>query len=107
MPYDPPRQAAWMASPTVKGYPAFLVTHQAAGFHGYGMGSYSYFDQGVPVFATSAFEIDDPPGGELRDLLTIFLSTAGTGGITHVVNSTGGSSTAANPDAAVKVVSYP
>ena len=107
MPYDPPSQAAWMASPTVKGYPAFLVTHQAAGFHGYGMGSYSYFDQGVPVFATSAFEIDDPPGGELRDLLTIFLSTAGTGGITHVVNSTGGSSTAANPDAAVKVVSYP
>ena len=24
MPYDPPSQAAWMASPTVEGYPAFL-----------------------------------------------------------------------------------
>jgi hypothetical protein len=65
------------------------------------MGSYSYFGQGVPVFATSAFEIDDPPGGELRDLLTIFLSAAGTGGITHLVSSAGGSSTAANPEAAV------
>jgi hypothetical protein len=106
MPYDPPSQAAWMASPTVKGYPAFLITHQAAGFHGYGMGSYSYFDKGKPVFAASAFEMADPPGGELQDLLTIFLSTAGSGGIAHVVNGTGSSSTAANPDAAVDVVSY-
>jgi hypothetical protein len=106
MPYDPPSQAAWMSSPTTKGYPAFLITHQAAGFAGYGMGSYSYFDRGVPVFATSAFEMADPAGGELHDLLTIFLSSAGSGGISHVVNGTGGSSTAANPDAAVDVVGY-
>ena len=26
MPYDPPSQAAWMASPTIDGYPAFLVS---------------------------------------------------------------------------------
>ena len=46
-------------------------------------------------------------GSELHDLLTIFLSTTGSGGIDHVVNETGRSSTAANPDAAVDVVSYP
>jgi len=40
-------------------------------------------------------------------LLTIFLSTAGSGGIDHVVNGTGGSSTIANPDTPVDVVSYP
>jgi hypothetical protein len=107
MPYDPPSQAAWMAGPTANGYPAFLVTHQAARFHGYGMASYSFFDKGLPVFASSAFVMADPPGGELHDLLTVFLSTAGSGGITHVVNGTGGSSTAANPDAAVVVASYP
>ncbi|HEY0934220.1 MAG TPA: hypothetical protein VGD91_10810, partial [Trebonia sp.] len=106
MPYDPPSQAAWMASTAAKGYPAFLITRQAAGFHGYGMASYSFFDRGVPVFAASAFEMADPPGGKLRDLLTVFLSTAGSGGIIHVVNGTGGSSTAANPDTAVDVVSY-
>ena len=39
--------------------------------------------------------------------LTIFLSTAGFGGIDHVVDGTGRSSTAANPDAPVDVVSYP
>ncbi len=106
MPYDPPSQAAWMSSPTVTGYPAFLITHQAAGFHGYGMGSYSFFDKGTPVFAANAFEMASPPGGELHDLLTIFLSSAGSGGIAHVVNGTGSSSTAANPDAAVDVTSY-
>jgi hypothetical protein len=107
MPYDPPSQDAWMANPTADGYPAFLITHRAAGFQGYGMGSYSFFDHGVPIFAASAFQTADPPGSELHDLLTIFLSTAGSGGIDHVVNGTGRSSTAANPDAPVDVVSYP
>jgi hypothetical protein len=107
MPYDPPSQAAWMADQRTDGYPAFLITHQAAGFHGYGMGSYSFFNQGVRILATTAFETANPPGSELRDLFTIFLSTAGSGGIDHVVNGTGRSSTAANPDAPVDVVNYP
>jgi hypothetical protein len=107
MPYDPPGTAAWMANSATDGYPAFLITGRAAGFQGYGMGSYSFFNRGVPVFATSAFQTADPPGSELHDLLTIFLSTAGSGGIDHVVNGTGGSSTAANPDRPVDVVSYP
>jgi hypothetical protein len=107
MPYDPPSQAAWMAGPATDGYPAFLITHGAAGFTGYGMGSYSFFNQGVPIFATNAFQADNPPGLQLHDLLTIFLSTAGFGGIEHVVNGTGGSSTSANPDTPVDVVSYP
>jgi hypothetical protein len=96
-----------MATPTTDGYPAFLITVGAAGFHGYGMGSYSFFDQGVPIMVAAAFQAANPPGLELHDLLTIFLSTAGSGGLDHVVNGTGRSSTAANPDTAVDVVSYP
>jgi hypothetical protein len=107
MPYDPPSQAAWMENPSTDGYPAFLITAHAADFSGYGMGSYSFFNQGVPIFATNAFEADNPPGLQLHDLLTIFLSTAGSGGIDHVVNGTGGSSTIANPDTPVNVVNYP
>jgi len=108
MPYDPPSQAAWMENPATDGYPAFQITHQAAGFQGYGMGSYSFFNQGVEIFATSAFEVDDTPGVQLHDLLTIFLNaTGGFGGIDHVVNDVGGSSTIANPDTPVDVVSYP
>jgi hypothetical protein len=108
MPYDPPSQAAWMENSTTDGYPAVQITHRAAGFTGYGMGSYSFFNQGVQIFATSAFEVDNTPGVQLHDLLTIFLNaTGGSGGIDHVVNDVGGSSTIANPDTPVDVVSYP
>jgi hypothetical protein len=108
MPYDPPSQAAWMENATTDGYPAFQITHQAAGFSGYGMGSYSFFNQGVQIFSTSAFEVDNTPGVQLHDLLTIFLDAVhGSGGIDHVVNDVGGSSTIANPDTPVDVISYP
>jgi hypothetical protein len=73
------------------------------------MGSYSFFNQGVNIFAANAFEVPVTlPPASLNDLLTIFLnSTAGSGGIQNVVNGTGGSSTIANPDTPVTVVSYP
>jgi hypothetical protein len=108
MPYDPPSQAAWMEAPDVDGYPAFKVAWPARTFNGYGMGSYSFFNQGVPIFAANAFEVPARlPAGSMHDLLTIFLSTAGSGGILNVINNTGGSSTIANPDTPVTVVSYP
>jgi hypothetical protein len=108
MPYDPPSQAAWMENATTDGYPSFKITHSAAGFQGYGMGSYSFFDLGVQIFATNAFEVDNTPGVQLHDLFTIFLNaTGGYGGIDNVVNGVGGSSTVANPDTPVDVVTYP
>jgi len=108
MPYDPPSQAAWMESAGVDGYPAFKVADGVTTFHGYGMGSYSFFNQGVNIYAAHAFEVPASlPAGSLRDLLTIFLSTSGMGGILHVINNTGGSSTIANPDTPVTVLSYP
>jgi hypothetical protein len=60
------------------------------------------------IFSTSAVEVDHTPGVQLHDLLTIFLNASGGfGGIDHVVNDVGGSSTIANPDTPVDVVSYP
>jgi len=108
MPYDPPSQAAWMEAPGVDGWAAFKVASTATNFSGYGMGSYSFFNQGVNIYAAHAFEVPVTlPASSLHDLLTIFLSTAGFGGILNVVNDTGGSSTIANPDVPVTVVSYP
>ncbi len=108
MPYDPPSQAAWMEAPGVDGWAAFKIGRNATGFSGYGMGSYSFFNQGVNIYAANAFEAPaNLPGLNLHNLLTIFLSTAGAGGILNVVNNTGGSSTIANPDVPVTVVSYP
>jgi hypothetical protein len=108
MPYDPPSQAAWMSSPTTNGYAAFLVSPNVTSFQGYGMGSYSFFNQGVPIYATQAFQAPTMPAVQFHDLLTVFLdATNGTGGILSVIDGVGGSSTAANADQPVDVVSYP
>ena len=109
MPYDPPSQAAWMEAPGVDGWAAFKVARDVTRFTGYGMGSYSFFNQGVNIYAAHAFQVPSTlPASSLHDLLTIFLdATHGKGGILHVVNDTGGSSTIANPDVPVTVVSYP
>jgi hypothetical protein len=108
MPYDPPSQAAWMEAPGVDGWAAFKVANNVATFKGYGMGSYSFFNQGVSIFAANGFEVPTTlPPGSLNDLLTIFLSTSGSGGILNVIDGVGGSSTIANPDTPVTVVSYP
>jgi hypothetical protein len=108
MPYDPPSQAAWMADPHTDGYPAFTVADRVHTFTGYGMGSYSFFNQGVDIYADNAFAVPTTPGVSMNDLLTIFLdATNGSGGIRNVIDGVGGSSTAANPDTPVTVVHYP
>ena len=98
-----------MEAPGVDGWAAFKVANKVKSFAGYGMGSYSFFNKGVNIYAAHAFEVPDKlPASSLHDLLTIFLDpTHGSGGILHVVNDTGGSSTIANPDSPVTVVSYP
>jgi hypothetical protein len=109
MPYDVPSQAAWMEAPGVEGYAAFKVSREVKSFAGYGMGSYSFFNQGIDIFAAHAFEVPtNLRVSSLHDLLTIFLDKVhGKGGILNVVNGTGGPSTVANADSPVTVVSYP
>jgi hypothetical protein len=109
MPYDPPNQAAWMEAPGVDGWAAFKVGDAVTSFHGFGMGSYSFFNQGVNIYAAHAFEVPATlPPGSLHNLLTVFLDPShGLGGILNVVNDTGGPSTIANPDVPVTVVNYP
>jgi len=109
MPYDVPSQAAWMEAPGVDGWAAFKINNKVERFSGYGMGSYSFFNQGLNIYAAHAFEVPKTlPAGSLHDLLTIFLDKVhGKGGILNVVNDTGGPSTITNPDIPVAVVSYP
>lgn len=108
MPYDVPNQDAWRETAHTEGYPALEVGSGVQSFHGVGLGSYSYFNQGAPVFASQAFKV--PPGlapGSIENAFTIFLSRKGFGGIRHVVNETGGESTTTNADIAVRVAHFP
>jgi hypothetical protein len=104
MPYDPPSQSAWMASPTQDGYPAFLVTPNVSTFQGYGLGSYSFFNQGVAIFSAMAFQAPDQPNVQFHDIFTQFLN--GSGGINSVINGTGAAVDSASPGPS-DVVAYP
>jgi hypothetical protein len=108
MPYDAPSQAAWTQPDGTLGYPAIHVTNNVKTFHAWGIGSYSFFNQGPDIHSANGFVVPTKLApGSVQDAFTIFLSTAGFGGIDNVIDNTGGSSTIANPDTVVPVVSYP
>jgi len=86
-PYEVPSQSVWMSGPSQDGYPAFYIPDSVTSFTGYGMGSYSYFDQGVDIENAMAFQAPDTSGVRFNDLLTVFLN--GSGGIESVINNTG------------------
>jgi hypothetical protein len=104
MPYDPPSQQAWMQSNGTLGYAAYKVADSVTIHQGWGMGSYCFFDQGIDIHASRAFEVPVSAGIQFHDILTRFLS--GSGGIDSVINNFGGAVTAANPGPNY-VVSYP
>ncbi len=109
LPYDPPSQSAWMASPTQDGYPAFLVTNNVKTFQGYGMGSYIVFiNTTATLFDKEAFQSPDTPGVQFHDLLVVYLG--GSGGDQSIINGVGGPVTSTdNPGTGtpVDLVAYP
>jgi hypothetical protein len=108
LPYDPPSQAAWSASPTQPGYPSFLVTRNVRTFQGYGMGSYVVFIQTpATLFDAEAFQAPKAPGVQFHDVFTIWI--VGSGGFNSVINGVGGPNNSTNPGTVkpVDVVSYP
>jgi len=109
LPYDPPSQSAWNASPTQDGYPAFLVTSNVKSFQGYGMGSYIVFIQTTAtVFDAEAFQAPKTSGVQFHDLLVVYLG--GSGGDNSIINGVGGPVTSTNNPGIgtpVNLVSYP
>jgi hypothetical protein len=109
MPYDPPSQSAWMASPTQDGYPAFLVTGNVKSFQGYGMGSYIVFiDTSATLYADAAFQSPDTPGVQFHNLTVVYIG--GSGGDKSIINGVGGPVTSTNNPGVgdpVDLISYP
>jgi hypothetical protein len=113
LPYDPPSQAAWMASPSQDGYPAFLVTKNVKTFQGYGLGSYVVFIDTPAAIAPAtlydaeAFQAPDTPGVQFHNIFGVWI--AGSGGDNSIINGVGGPATSANPGSVepVDVTSYP
>ncbi|WP_426566285.1 adenylyl cyclase [Angustibacter sp. McL0619] len=102
MPYDPPSQAAW-TSPTGQGYASYRVPWTVHTHTAYGLGVYSFFNQGVDIRADRAIEVPKRPGMSLHDMVTVFLN--GSGGIEHTVNDAG--TAVVGSFGTSNVVSYP
>jgi hypothetical protein len=104
LPYDVPSQSAWMTTASQDGYPAFLVSPNVRTFQGYGLGSYSFFNQGIDIQDAMAFQAPKTSGVQFHDVFTQFLN--GSGSINSVINGTGAAvnSTSHGPS---DVVTYP
>ena len=86
LPYDPPSQAAW-SSPTGKGWASYKVDDRVRGHEAWGLGVYSYFNQGVDIRCDRAIEAPRRPDVRFHDMVTVFLD--GSGGIERTINEAG------------------
>jgi hypothetical protein len=108
LPYDPPSQAAWMATSTQDGYPAFDVTPNVRTFQGYGMGSYVVFiSTSATLYDTEPFQAPDTADVQFHNIFTVWI--AGSGGDDSIINGKGGPATSTNPGTVepVDLTSYP
>ncbi len=86
LPYDVPNQAAWMDG-SANGYPSYVVASTGCGHQAYGLGVYSFFNQGVNIVEDNAITVPNSTGVNVTDAGTVWLG--GSGQITHVINGTG------------------
>ncbi len=87
LPYDVPSQSAWMATPDPGRLPRLRGQPDVKTFQGYGLGSYSFFNQGVDIQDAMAFQAPKTSGVQFHDIFTQFLN--GSGSINSVINGTG------------------
>jgi fibronectin type 3 domain-containing protein len=84
MPYDVPSQAAWMDG-SIDGYSSYYVAPTVTSHSAYGVGVYSFFNQGVNIIANSGISAPVAEGVTITDALSVFL--AGSGQITYTIAS--------------------
>lgn len=104
LPYDPPSQSAWMDG-TANGYPSYVVSNSVTTHQAWGLGIYSYFDQGIDIVEDNAMTVPDTAGIKIHDAGTVWLN--GSGQITAVVNGVGAPVNSGFADQLSPVVIYP
>jgi hypothetical protein len=94
LPYDVPNQAAWSDGQR-SGYASYRVADRVRTHTAYGLGVYSFFNQGVDITDASAIQAPAVPRVRFTDMVTRFLD--GSGSITHVINDQGAEVRLARP----------
>jgi hypothetical protein len=104
LPYDPPSQSAWLDG-SANGYPSYVVSNNVATHQAFGLGIYSFFEEGINIIEDNAMTVPAKPGVTVDAVGSVFLN--GSGQITHVINGVGGTVSSSNPGTLSPVVSYP
>jgi len=84
MPYDVPSQSAWMDG-SINGYASYNVSPSVTTHKAYGLGVYSFFNQGVDIIANSGILAPVASGVTFTDSVSVFL--AGSGQINYNIAS--------------------
>jgi hypothetical protein len=79
------------------------VANNVTSHEAWGLGVYSFFHTSG-IFLTRAIEVPNNPNVKFHDMITVCLG--GNGGITNVINNTGGS-TSPNVSFTPKVTNFP
>jgi hypothetical protein len=88
LPYDVPSESAWMNG-TVDGYSSYSVSDPVRTHVAYGLGVYSFFDQGIDIVEDSDITVPNTEGVTITHAVAVFIT--GSGSTTHVVDDAGGS----------------
>lgn len=104
LPYDPPSQQLWMDNKAL-GYPSYFVAPTVTTHTAYGLGIYSFFNQGVSIAEENAVIVPVRTGVAIHDVGTVWLN--GSGQITHVINGIGATVNSGFADQLSPVVTYP
>ena len=102
LPYDVPSQAAWTDG-TRDGFASYRVADGVQTHTAYGLGVYSFFNQGVDIRDESGIQTPTGAGIAFHSMTSVFLN--GSGGINHVINDVG--APAVGGFASPQVVTYP
>jgi hypothetical protein len=86
LPYDPPSQAAW-SSRRSKGWASYKLDDSVRKHEAWGMGVYSFFNQGVDIRADRAIEVPKRSTVKFHNMVSVFLN--GSGGIERTINDAG------------------
>lgn len=89
LPYDPPKQDAWMNGAT-RGFASYKVADSVRTHEAWGVGVYAVFHQ-TPVILDNAVEAPAAPGVKFHHLVTLRLNRQRGSGIAHVINGVGAS----------------
>jgi hypothetical protein len=103
LPYDPPTQSGWRSASDVNGWASYKVANDVTSHEAWGLGVYSVFTNGG-IYLARAAEVPVNANVRFHGMITVCLGR--NGGISNVINDTGGS-TQPNVGYTPKVTDHP